>query len=155
MEFTGAISKIPASALWLGVAGLIPFWLPLLAISGLVPAPDPGTALLVQIGYGAVILSFLGGIRWGAALKLPRGPVQSTLFVFSVLPALAGYLALLLPAMAGLVLLIAAFLSQGLWDVQSAQNRRLPPWFATLRALLTVGAVTALLLATVARFVQN
>jgi hypothetical protein len=37
-----------------------------------------------------------------------------------------------------------SFLLQGAWDVQAAQNRRLPPWFATLRAILTAGAVLAL-----------
>ncbi len=58
---------------------------------------------------------------------------------------------MVLPATVGLVLLIGAFLLQGAWDVQAAQNRRLPPWFATLRAILTTGAVLALVAGLVAR----
>ena len=150
MRFAEALRKIPAPALWLGVAGLLPFWLPLIPIysNGLMPADR---ALLLQMVYGAVILSFLGGIRWGAALKLPRGPLQSTLFVLSVLSSLAGFAALVLPGVAGLILLVAGFLGQGAWDVQSAQRGELPGWFATLRAMLTAGAVIALIAGLVAR----
>ena len=150
MRFSEAVGKIPAPALWLGLAGLLPFAVPLLPMMTGNPITADRAALL-QMVYAAVILSFLGGIRWGAALKLPRGPLQSTLFVLSVLPSLAGFAALVLPATVGLVLLIGSFLLQGAWDVQAAQNRRLPPWFATLRAILTTGAVLALVAGLVAR----
>lgn len=153
MRLIEAIGKIPAPALWLGLAGLVPFWLPLMPLYG-APMMSADRALLLLLVYGAVILSFLGGIRWGAALKLPRGPLQSTLFVFSVLPSLVGFAALLLPAVAGLVLLITGFLIQGAWDVQSAQRNELPAWFATLRAILTTGAVVALAAALAARLMM-
>ena len=154
MKLPEAITKIPAPALWLGLAGLLPFWLPLLVqgTRGELHAPSHG--LLIQMGYAAVILSFLGGIRWGAALKLPRGPLQATLFVLSVLPALAGFVALLLPATVGLILLIGGYLVQGVWDVQSAQRGELPAWYASLRALLTTGAVLALIAAIVMRIAE-
>ncbi len=151
MKLFESLDKIPGSALWLGLAGLLPFWLPLLVLNTDTELRAPSRALLVQMGYGAIILSFLGGIRWGAALKLPRGPLQSTLFVLSVLPSLAGFAALLLPATVGLVMLIGGFLLQGVWDVQAARQDDLPPWYATLRALLTTGAVLALLAAIVLR----
>ena len=146
-----SLARIPGSALWLGLAGLLPFWLPLLVLNIDTELRVPSRALLIQMGYGAIILSFLGGIRWGAALKLPRGPLQSTLFVLSVLPSLAGFAALLLPSTAGLVLLIGGFLLQGVWDVQSVQHNELPAWYATLRAILTTGAVLALTVAIVLR----
>ncbi len=151
MKLSETISKIPGAALWLGLAGLLPFWLPLLLLDVDTELRAPSRALLIQMGYGAIILSFLGGIRWGAALKLPRGPLQSTLFVLSVLPSLAGFVALLLPATVGLILLIGGFLLQGVWDVQSAQQDELPQWYATLRAMLTTGAVLALITAVVLR----
>ena len=151
MRLSEAISKIPAPALWLGVAGLLPFWLPFLLLGGEANQDTAARALLIQMGYGAVILSFLGGIRWGAALKLPPGPLQATLFVLSVLPSLAGFVALLLPATVGLILLIGGFLLQGVWDVQSSQRGELPPWYATLRAMLTTGAVLALIAAMTVR----
>ena len=151
MKLPVAISRIPGSALWLGLAGLLPFWLPLLLLHGDTELRVPSRALLIQMAYGAIILSFLGGIRWGAALKLPRGPLQSTLFVLSVLPSLLGFVALLLPVTVGLVVLIGGFLVQGVWDVQSAQQDELPPWYATLRAMLTTGAILALISAVVLR----
>ena len=153
MRVIEAVRKIPSAALWLGLAGLIPFWLPLIPLygSGMI---GPDRALLLLMVYAAVILSFLGGIRWGAALKLPRGPLQSTLLAFSVVPSLAGYAALLLPSVAGLVLLLSGFLLQGVWDVQSAQRGELPAWFATLRALLTSGAVIAIVAALAARLMS-
>jgi hypothetical protein len=49
------------------------------------------------------------------------------------------------------VLLLIGFLVQGSWDVQSAQRGELPAWFATLRALLTAGAVIAIVAALAAR----
>jgi hypothetical protein len=79
--------------------------------------------------------------------------LQATLFVLSVLPSLAGFVALLLPATVGLILLIGGFLLQGVWDVQSSQRGELPPWYATLRAILTTGAVLALIAAVVVRAV--
>lgn len=153
MHLIEAIRKVPASALWLGLAGLLPFWLPLLPLYGAGFMPGE-RALLLQMIYAAVILSFLGGIRWGAALKLPRGPLQSTLLVLSVVPSLTGFAALVLPSLAGLIVLIAAFLIQGAWDVQSAQRGELPAWFATLRAILTAGAVIALVATLAARLMS-
>jgi hypothetical protein len=155
MNLSDAIRKIPVTALWLGLAGLLPFWLPLASLTSAINWLPPERALLVQMGYGAVILSFLGGVRWGAALKLPRGPLQSTLFVLSVLPSLVAFATLILPTTAGLILLIAGFLLQGIWDVQSAQGRQLPQWFAPLRAILTTGAVLALLLSVTARLTMT
>ncbi len=155
MDLPVAISKIPHSAFWLGVVGLVPFWLALMPVFGHGGGLVVERGLQIQVGYGALVLSFLGGVRWGAALKLPRGPLQSTLFVFSVLPSLAAFAALLLPTTVGLVLLIAAYLLHGAWDVQAAQRRQLQPWYATLRALLTAGAVLALLISLVMRLAAS
>ena len=46
--------------------------------------------------YSAIILSFLGGTRWGMALL--GKTVSARVISFSVLPALCGWLALFLPA---------------------------------------------------------
>lgn len=144
MRSLEALKNVPAPAFWLGLAGLVPFLLPLLAsLFDTLLAMD--RALLLQLVYGAIILSFLGGIRWGAALKHPKGPLMSTLLVLSVLPAMCAFVALVLPLVVGQILLIGAFLVQGAWDVQSAQRGELPGWFAALRALLTAGAVMALI----------
>jgi hypothetical protein len=143
-------SQIPSTALLLGLAGLIPFlagaasqWvaLPLLT-------PEPGLKLI--IAYGAIILSFLGGIRWGTAIGPYDSRRQGMEFTASVLGSLAGLAAVFIPPVPALTLLIAGFLMQGLWDVTSVEAGRLPSWFGKLRMLLTAGAVISLIAALVA-----
>jgi hypothetical protein len=138
-------SRIPPSALALGIAGLMPFiaaallqWTP---PTGL----DSGWAAAAGSAYGAVILSFLGGIRWGVALGPIAARQRQNDFALSVLPSLAGWTSLLLPALPGLALLVAGFLLQALWDALAADAGRLPQWFGRLRMILTTGAVASLI----------
>lgn len=59
--------SIPPMALWLGLLGLIPF-IGLTALYVLQMENrigwTPGYARDVLVSYGAIILAFLGGIRW-------------------------------------------------------------------------------------------
>jgi len=135
----------PRSAVLLGAAGLLPF----VAGAVLIWRPLPWLAseqvLLASLVYGAVILSFLGGIRWGTAIG-PYGPPRPGRdFALSVVPSLAGWAAPFLPPVIGLALLIAGFLLQALWDVIAAENGTLPPWFGSLRAALTTGVTLSLM----------
>ncbi len=58
-------------------------------------AGDPFLSALfraVLIGYGAVILSFLGGIHWGISFAGTHNPVENKQLVLSVAPhCLAGF----------------------------------------------------------------
>ena len=135
----------------LGYAGLIPF--ALFAVLPWALHPRTGSdqvglpafaALALLGGYGAAILSFLGGIRWGIEVGRAEAP-RSTVLALSVLPSLAAWLlqaSLLWPgpvwAFSGL---LAAFTAQGGWDVRSPS---LPAWFRRLRLHLTIGAILAL-----------
>jgi hypothetical protein len=95
----------------LGLAGLLPFAGAALAFFA---APDSwqGFAEGALIAYGAVILSFLGAVHWGLALRAPveeapMGPARLTL---GVVPALIGWVALLLPDVFALPLLALGIL---------------------------------------------
>lgn len=136
--------SIPASALALGLAGILPFAAGALSMWVPLPLLTPETGLRLGIVYGAIILSFLGGIRWGAALGPYDHARQGLVFAVSVLGSLAGLAAVFLPAVPALALLIAGFLLQALWDVTSAEAGRLPGWFGRLRMILTGGAVISL-----------
>lgn len=142
-------THIPASALLLGLAGLIPFFAAAAAQWLALPLLPPETGLRLAVIYGAIILSFLGGIRWGTAIGPYDSGRQGLEFSASVLGSLAGLAAAFLPAIPGLALLIAGFLMQGLWDVMSVDAGRLPAWFGRLRMLLTAGAVISLVAALV------
>ena len=107
------------------------------------------------IGYSAVILSFLGGVRWGAAMghdeveTAPRSvEVVNALtveLVIAVLPALIAWGALLLPVVPALALLAFSFVVLGLADRIAAQDGRLPAWYGRLRLWLTGGATASIL----------
>ena len=137
-------TRIPATALLLGLAGLIPFVAGAAAQWRPIPLLDAEGGLKLVVIYGAIILSFLGGIRWGTAIGPYDTGRQGVEFSASVLGSLAGLAAAFLPAIPGLALLIAGFLMQGLWDVMSVDAGRLPAWFGRLRMILTAGAVISL-----------
>lgn len=143
-------SAIPGMALVLGLAGLIPFAAGALALWAPLPVLDAAFGLRLVIGYGALILSFLGGIRWGTALGAFATSRQSGELAASVLGSLAGLAALFIPSVPALTLLIAGFLMQALWDVTSVEAGRLPAWFGRLRMMLTAGAVISLIATLVA-----
>jgi hypothetical protein len=151
-ETIGEPKRIPAMAIALSLAGFLPFaGLTLLLFTA---APSSATVSLVLaalIGYGAVILSFLGGIRWGATLGERNSSAQALALSVSIIPAIVGWAAVLLlsargQAFAPLSLLIAGFVTQGLWDLVGARSGALPQWFARLRLPLTL-AVTVCLIA--------
>lgn len=136
---------IPPAALWLGLAGALPFWAAAIAFAFLPDRLWGVFAFKAGLAYGAVILSFLGGIRWGEALKA-LGRAQSLTFSLSVLASLAGWVALLLPGLEATALLITGLWLQYFWDRRTVQQGALPVWFGKLRFILTTLASSALLL---------
>lgn len=129
----------PRAVLIYGLLGVIPFVAPVLA--GLVwPVLKPALLTILTL-YAALILSFLGGARWGLAVGTATpSPLTVSL---AMLPTLAG-LGILLLANDWLTCLglAAALLVQWLWDVTASG---LPGWYGRLRTILTIGAVAGLL----------
>ena len=126
------------NALRLGYAGLLPFVAGAVLLWLVGPEVHPYVALALS-GYAAVILSFLGGIHWGLALREQAPPLAW--LVWGVVPSLVAWLAMLMPANAGLVVFGLALL------VCYAVDRRLYPvqglarWL-TLRFRLSAVAAT-------------
>ena len=134
------IFTIPKAACWLGFAGLIPFFLA--AVIGLVwSTPLHEISLKALLAYGAVILSFLGGIRWGLAIATSKSSGLLGPLAISVAPALLGWVALLVPSSVGLVLLALGFAVMADFRLSTA-----PYWYATLRLPLSIGAIVCLLI---------
>lgn len=133
----------PVVAWALGLAGLIPFFGAAAAL-WVGPPTLRGVALLALLAYAAVILSFLGGVRWGAESARDEGP-RATPLILSVLPSLLAWAALVgaasLPPASQLLLLGAGLLITGVWDIRTAS---LPGWYRRLRVVLTSGALLAL-----------
>ena len=144
---TTSRSDIPPPARLLGLGGLLPFvfgaamvWCPVESMS------EFGIRLLGA--YGAVILSFLGGVRWGRLLVEPTregGGARWLPFVLSILPSLVAWAALLLPPAAMFALLAIGLVLQYLIDRDATESGELPPWYGRLRLMLTAGAVPSTL----------
>jgi hypothetical protein len=84
----------------LGHLGLVPFVLGALLV-WVVNAEAHPYATLAMSAYAGVIVSFLGAIHWGLAMRMTAPP--ASLFVWGVVPSLVAWLAVLMPASAGLV----------------------------------------------------
>ena len=136
-------ASIPRSALWLGLAGLIPFvWgalttlNPALAEWGLRSFGARFIGPYIQLYYGAVILSFMSGVLWGFATKA-EGAAATTGYALSVIPALwAFFMTGGGPTTAG-INLIFGFVGLLLLDFHFARLRLAPPWWMPLRLFLT------------------
>lgn len=129
---------MPRPALVLGFAGLLPF---LAGSAGAWAADSPAYIIVInmQMAYGAVILSFLGAVHWGLAMA--QDDARWRRLGFPVMPALAGWLALMLPNPLGLVLLVLGFVAVFFADLRSP---RLPPWYKALRKPLTLVTILCL-----------
>jgi hypothetical protein len=135
---------VPSPAALLGLGGVLPF--AAAALLSLQPGPAGDWASFALLGYGAVILSFLGGIHWGLALARDATPDFRELGV-GVLPSLVGWAGLLAGGTAGLLMLVAGFLAVLAVDVGLSRDGRAPAWFSRLRTVLTGAVCAALLLA--------
>ncbi len=136
---TGSRST-PTVVLVYGLLGLIPFLAP--PLIGLFLPAWIGLAGIVLALYGGLILSFLGGARWGMAVKAAE-PSPGTVSL-AMLPSLVGLALLVLPPgfrALQLLGLAAALVLHWLWDLRGAD---LPTWYGRLRTLLTAGAVVGL-----------
>jgi hypothetical protein len=136
--------RIPPAALALGLGGLIPFIVCAAAVAFDARPPLIGEPMRALAGYGAAILSFLGGVRWGFALRMSDAGLQARAFALSVLPSIAAWLLLLAPPAMALAAMPIMFLLLGIAD-RRMTDIGAPPWFARLRTLLTTIVVLALL----------
>lgn len=131
----------------LALAGFIPFLLLALWLSAIAPDhPWRGETILLLKAYGAVILSFLGGIRFGLAIASGAASDRSAL-TLSMVPALAAWAALWIAEPYAFALLAVAFAAHGAWDNLAAHAGIAPAWFGRMRVWLTLLVVGAMVLA--------
>ena len=147
-------ARMPTLPLAIGIAGLIPF----VGLAGIIvlnprlPAADAWRALTL---YGAVILSFMGGVHWGLAMARDaelgargaeaggRGAVSG--YIASVIPAMAGWFAVAIlpprPATSALALGFGLLL---IYDLAAVGRGDAPDWYARLRRWLTAIVLASL-----------
>ncbi|NXK54280.1 TMM69 protein, partial [Chauna torquata] len=142
-----SLKDSPKPALYLSLAGLIPFVsVPLSMVIQGTYYPELAFA---QITYGAVIVSFIGGMKWGFAVpeNSPAKPDWRNL-ANSVVPPLIAWQALLFKDITNGAIMLVMGLGIALhYDLSLLPTY--PIWFKGLRIVATVAAVLSLL-ATVA-----
>ena len=133
------IEQIPRSVSLLGWAGVLPF----AGLSTILLLDWPGSKGTFEpmlIAYGAIILSFMGGIHWGIAMARAAGkdiPIQSWHLVLSVLPALIGWTATFFDTVYALAVLAVGFVALLIVDMNWASGNCAPVWYGKLRLQLT------------------
>jgi hypothetical protein len=135
-------------AWFLAIAGAVPFIAATAALylSSSSSVRVPAIAALVT--YAAVILSFLGGIEWGLAIRDETGTESTRVIALglSVVPSLAAWAVLWLDGPKWQVgTALAIFVVVWAADQWMAGKGLLPAWFIDLRT--AVSALVALILA--------
>ena len=141
--------RIPLTPLILAVTGIIPF----AAAAGVAAFSEDiiraAQARLWLAVYAAVILSFLGGVRWGLAMRAEG--FSPLVLCLSVLGSLAGWAFVLFgfsntfsPALFAAV--AALFALHWAWDV-FAGDHSAPTWYQGVRTIASLGAIVSLLVA--------
>jgi Protein of unknown function (DUF3429) len=147
------MTRIPLSALTLGLAGLIPFFWG--AATQLFPALAAASDLnpvflgsYVSLTYGTVILSFMSGVLWGFATKA-EGAQAATGYALSVIPALWAFFMVNGDPGGAAVNLAAGFVGLLGLDFMFSRWGLAPVWWMQLRLILTAGVLGALSVAIV------
>ncbi|KAJ6149450.1 hypothetical protein N7471_000649, partial [Penicillium samsonianum] len=158
---TFSLTGVPKEALYLGMAGVVPY----LATSmqtvflsyeinraaalgdGLIFSGQSAELMLhmlepIQIGYGAVILSFLGAIHWGLEWAGYGGKFGYRRYAAGVIAPAVAWPTLLFPVEYALISQFLAFTFLYYNDARAAAAGRAPHWYGMYRFVLTfvVGA---------------
>ncbi len=134
-------TRLPRPLVFLGLAGCAPqaICLALVLLSG----PYQWVGLAAGCFYAAIILSFLGGLWWMAALL--AGQTKAWIYILAIFPSLAGWLALL-PWVFGLswpgpslIALGLILLVSPLVDIVFSRHIAVPSGWLRLRVIMATG----------------
>jgi hypothetical protein len=173
---TFALSSVPFEAYALGLAGTLPYWATsffTLFLSWNLDHPIPtdsallnhvlfdhDTALFwlktlepIQVGYGAVLISFLGAIHWGLELaEKHRAPGRTPQrYIIGVSAPLFACSTIFMPLEWALISQFFAFCFMYSFDFRATVRGWLPPWYATYRFVLTGVVGSAIVLSLIFR----
>lgn len=158
---TFSLSSVPKEALYLGMAGVVPYVATSLETvylsyeinraatlgDGLIFSGQSAELALhmlepIQVGYGAVILSFLGAIHWGLEWAGYGGKFGYKRYAAGVIAPAVAWPTLLLPVEYALISQFLAFTFLYYNDARAAAAGRAPAWYGMYRFVLTfiVGA---------------
>ncbi len=110
--------------------------------------PWRGPTIDLLKAYAALMLCFVGGMRWGAAAQTAHDQAAAPGdLAAGVLALLVGLALWFVAAPHGFALFAVAFAAQGAWDAFAAHESSTPAWFARARLVATVLTVGAMVVA--------
>ncbi len=148
---------LPPIAIALGIAGIIPF--ALLGIGAVGASPESSLAAArALVGYGAVILAFLGGVHWGFTLgEEGDGRVVRARLTLGVVPSLVGWSAIVCSIIAGPVLslavLIAGFVGTVIVESRAEKRDLMPHGYMAMRWVISIVVIALLTTVLVLRLI--
>ncbi|KIX05184.1 uncharacterized protein Z518_06056 [Rhinocladiella mackenziei CBS 650.93] len=158
---TFSLQEIPREALYVGLAGVIPYLATSLTTvylsfdiqyaathgQGFLMSGEMAENLLhiiepIQLGYGASIISFLGAIHWGLEWAGFGGYKGYPRYSMGIIATAVAWPTLLLPVEVGLIAQFLAFTFLYYNDARAAHRGWAPSWYGVYRFVLTfiVGA---------------
>ncbi|KAM0334974.1 hypothetical protein ACHAQA_000008 [Verticillium albo-atrum] len=162
VQDTFELSDVPKQPYWLGLAGTLPYFGTSLATVYLswdlnTHWPSSSTFINhihmnhesaqywlnflepVQLGYGAIIISFLGAVHWGMEYTAKTVSASRTNFRYSmgVLAPIVAWPTLFMPIEAALITQFTAFTGLYLADARATTRGWTPPWYTKYRFILT------------------
>jgi len=167
---TFGLTEVPKEPLYLGIAGVLPYAVTSLSTvflaydinhahatgQGLLLSPETAHYLLdtiipLQIGYGAVIISFLGAIHWGLEYAGYGGVHSYRRYMYGVIAPAVAWPTIFMPVEYALLAQFTALIFQYFADARATVKGWFPPWYATYRFVLTFLAGASIVLSLVGR----
>jgi len=158
---TFSLAEVPKESLYIGAAGVLPYAATSLSTvylaydinhahatgTGLLFSPETAHQLLdlvtpIQIGYGAVIISFLGAIHWGMEYSGFGGYHSYRRYMYGVVAPAVAWPTMFMPVEYALITQFFAFNFLYFADARATTRGWFPAWYSIYRFVLTffVGA---------------
>jgi len=158
---TFSLSEVPKESLYIGAAGILPYAATSMSTvflafdinhahntgSGYLFSPETAHQLLdlvtpIQIGFGAVIISFLGAIHWGMEYSGYGGYHSYRRYMYGVIAPAVAWPTIFMPVEYALITQFFAFNFLYFADARATARGWFPPWYSIYRFVLTffVGA---------------
>ncbi|KAI5810308.1 hypothetical protein DFH27DRAFT_476109 [Peziza echinospora] len=167
---TFKLSDVPKDVLLVGMGGIIPYVVTSFSTIGLAwelnYAQTHGDGYLlshqtalelmhvlepVQVGYGAVIISFLGAIHWGLEFAGYGGRKSRRRYAIGLLAPALAWPTILMPLHLALPTQFFGFTAIYFFDAAATAAGLAPPWYSTYRFVLTSIVGASLILTLIGR----
>ncbi|KAF1991843.1 hypothetical protein K402DRAFT_388386 [Aulographum hederae CBS 113979] len=163
------LDNVPQQAYVIGLAGVIPYLatsLATVACAYEIHNAGTGSSLLLsehsaelllhileplQVGYGAVIISFLGAIHWGLEWAGYGGTKGYPRYAIGVIAPALAWPTILLPVEYALIAQFLTFNFLYYADTRVARMGWTPPWYGTYRFVLTFFVGAAIVVSLIGR----